>query len=195
MLQDVGKLVLRAGNITTLNWIGARQGHLIAQNLGFRPTRLDEGYAILLLKSSLQVGEFEFEGTTLRSGGRFGLPAHSEAADGMRRRVHDDLIDELGPVRYREWQQRVLADTTTFGERRIAKVVPQKTMPGPIDPSHEYPPGGGGLQWKLVKPKSFLCALYVDRNGLATAPNFSVPLGANASLQDRMKVHQWLISA
>ena len=84
------------GDITKNRWVGARSARPLEVNLRFQPGRLAAGWWILLLKQTLAPSDFRFTGTTLRSGGREGLPAATEAAEQMRPHVHDRALAELG---------------------------------------------------------------------------------------------------
>lgn len=181
------------GNVTTLQWIGARSPAAIEQSLGFHSGRLADGYAIALLKEPLAPADFEFDGLTLRSGGKLGLPGASDAADALRPRVHDMMKQEYGDAGYRQMQLRALASVKLSGDERIAKVVPVTRHAGGMAPNVQYPPGAGGLQWKILEPgKRFLIAAVVDPSGLATTPSFSVHIGAGAPYENRAKLMNYL---
>jgi hypothetical protein len=192
----VGSLHALTGNVTTLNWIGARTARDIERALGYGAGRLSHGYWIALLKDTLVPQDFEFDGTTLRSGGRLGLPGTSENADQARKRVHDQIRDEYGPDGYKQLQQAALASARTSGGDRIAKVVPAQSHNPAMAPNLQYPMGGGGLQWKIVPPgKRFLIALHVDAKGLATSPRFTADIGPGAPYDNRARVMSYLRTA
>jgi len=186
-----------SGDVTTLNWIGPRPAAEVERNLGYAPGRLAMGYWIILLKEPLKPDHFEFGGTTLRSGGRAGLPARTKAADEARIRVHKDVLDSHGLRGYRDMQERALRSVPMIGERRIAKVLPVTRHDDNMAPADQYPMGGGGLQWTIKKshPRLFLVALEVDRDGVARAPTFSVSLRIGAPYENRVKVKQYLETA
>jgi hypothetical protein len=195
----VGAIDMFRGNVTTLEQIGPRPASTIENALGFGAGRLSDGYWILLLKQPLTPDDFEFDGTTLRSGGREGLPAATSAADTARPRVHDRMKTEYGDAGYLDLQKRALASVMITGSRRIAKVIPERGHDVAMAPNHQYPMGGGGLQWVLRNKCRFLVALHVDRAGKATAPGFSTSLAAATPylqlMENRRKVAQYLASA
>jgi hypothetical protein len=185
------------GDVTTLNWIGARSPRDIEINVGYGAGRLSAGYWVLLLVQSLTPENFEFSGTTLRSGGRFGLPEKTQAADDARARIHNQILDERKSEGYRKLQENALRSVTIIGPQRIAKVLPES---GPLEltPDQNYPMGGGGLQWTIRKscPANFLVALHVDRALLATTPTFAVSLADGPNLYDRRaRVAKYLATA
>jgi hypothetical protein len=187
------------GDVTTLNWIGPRPPAAVERALGFRAGRLAAGYWVLLLKEPLRPDDFVFAGTTLRSGGRYGLPAGNAAADALRVRVNDRLRIERGTVGYEALQRKVLASAAISGLQRIAKVIAVTPHDPSLAPDLQYPPGGGGLQWKLVKKKRFLVAMEVQPDGTAVAPAFTVSLAeGQTGLQlyaNRQRIAQYLAAA
>jgi hypothetical protein len=84
IMLKVGATGSFSGHVTTLNWIGPRPPADIERNLGYGPGRLSSGYWVLLLVQGLTPGDFEFDGTTLRSGGKLGLPGDTVAEDAAR---------------------------------------------------------------------------------------------------------------
>jgi hypothetical protein len=72
------------GTITTLQWIKPGVERRTEDALGFNANRLAAGYWILFLKTLPDEKAFEFDGTTMRSGGREGLPAKSWGIDQSR---------------------------------------------------------------------------------------------------------------
>jgi hypothetical protein len=200
-MKRVGQYDNFSGDVTTLNWITPRAPAALEINLGFGAHRLAAGYWVVLLVSKLEPDDFEFSGTTLRSGGRLGLPAGSGAADKLRPRVHDQVLFERGPLGYKAFQEQVLKDVMISGPRRIAKVIPETPHDLNAAPNVQYPKGGGGLQWtiKKIKPKKFLIALHVAPNGMATARDFSVSLAEpqpNGHLIDnRVRISHYLATA
>ncbi len=184
------------GNVTTLNWIGAREAALIERNLGYHAGRLAQGYWIVLLKTMLTVADFEFDGTTLRSGGKLGLPQGNPSAEAARKRVHDQIIAERGQAGYQALQQHALGTARISGPNRIAKVIPATGHNPAMGNDLQYPMGGGGLQWKIVPPgKPFLVAMHVDGKGIAHIPGASLDLGPKAPYENRAKVARYLESA
>lgn len=196
MALIVGQQQPFSGNVTTLNWIGARPARDIEINLGYGAGRLAKGYCVVLLKERLAPADFEFEGTTMRSGGRVGLPLASHDADAQRRRIHDQMISEYGEARYRAMQQQALVSAQLSGPNRIAKVIPMASHDPRLTPDVQYPMGGGGLQWKILPPgKRFLVALYVDESGYGHTLHNSVDLKPGAPYENRARIMQYLQTA
>ncbi len=175
-MPEVGAIEVYGGNVTTLGWIGPRSAADIEERLGYRAGRLSRGYWILALKQRLQPDDFEFDGNTLNSGGRLGLPAADAIADAARRRVHAKVMDEYGAAGYRKLQQYALSTVEYYGTNRIAKLLPVTRHDEDMSPALQYPIGGGGLQWKLKHKVGFLVACFVDDRGTARTPAFSVDL-------------------
>lgn len=197
-MLTVGEFKLLTGNVTTLNWIGPRPAADVERNLGYGPGRLSQGYWVVLLKQMLTPEDFEFEGTTLRSGGRFGLPAHTTAADSLRPRVHDQIRAERGPHGYQELQQHALRSAMITGPQRIAKVIPSTPHDVDMPPAEQYPMGGGGLQWTIKKsrPCRFLVAMHVDQARNATTPTFTVSIADTPhNYQNRVRIAKYLEQA
>lgn len=196
MALVVGTTPQLSGNVTTLVWIAARAPRAVEQSLGYGSGRLAQGYWIALLKERLAPADFEFDGLTLRSGGRAGLPAASNAADAQRQRVHEQVLQERGEAGYQQLQRSALASVQLSGDHRIAKVIPVTPHNPALSPDVQYPPGAGGLQWKILPPgKRFLIALEVSPSGMATAPGFSVNIGPGAPYENRARVMQYLRAA
>ena len=194
----VGDFALLTGNVTTLNWIGPRPAADVERNLGYGAGRLSQGYLVVLLKQMWTPEDFEFEGTTLRSGGRLGLPAHTTAADALRPRVHDRIQAERGPLGYQELQQHALRSAMITGPQRIAKVIPTTRHDVDMPPAEQYPMGGGGLQWTIKKsrPCRFLVALHVDPARNATTPTFTVSItDAPHDYPNRARIARYLEQA
>jgi hypothetical protein len=199
-MLSVGELRPFSGNVTTLNWIGVRPAADIERNLGYGPGRLGAGFWVLLLKQQLKPTDFDFDGTTLRSGGRLGLPGATGASDAARMRVHDQIMRERGAAGYAELQQRVLRGIRLRGPDRIAKVIPVTPHDSAMSPADQYPMGGGGLQWTIKRdhPCIFLVAMQVDRSGTARCPSFEVSLSSGSidELQaSRRKMREYLEAA
>ena len=193
MALVVGTNPMLSGNVTTLIWIGARSPTAVEQSLGYSGGRLSQGYWIALLKDQLTSADFEFDGTTLRSGGRMGLPGATDAVDALRSRVHDLALQQRGAGGYQALQHAALTSVKLKGDQRIAKVIPAAAHNPAMAPDLQYPPGAGGLQWKILRPgKKFLIALEVSPSGMATAPGFSVNIGPGAPYDNRAKVMNYL---
>jgi hypothetical protein len=186
------------GDVTQNRWVGARSARELELSLGFGEGRLAQGWAVLLLKQTLQPADFKFSGLTLRSGGRYGLPAHSPAADQLRPTVHDGVMRDRGPVGYAELQRIALAGVTQTGPSRLVKVLPVTPHSPTMGPDEQYPMGGGGLQWTLIRPCDFLVAMTVDQNGnatIASTPPYSAFLGESATYDDRARLARFLDQA
>ena len=184
-MPTVGTVLPLSGDVTTLNWIGPRPPRDVEINLGFGQGRLAQGYWIAVLKDMLQPDDFAFGGTTMRSGGRLGLPASDAADDLLRPRVHDQIMAEHGASGYRQLQLKALASVTISGPHRIAKVLPVAPHDPAMAPDLQYPMGGGGLQWTIDRAhkKNFLVALHVNPAGMADAGSFRVSLADNQPFQ------------
>jgi hypothetical protein len=194
----LGATVSLKGDVTQNRWVGARSARELERSLGFGAGRLAQGWTVLLLKQTLQPGDFKFSGLTLRSGGRYGLPADTSAADQLRPSVHDGVMRERGPAGYAELQRIVLAEVKPTGPSRLVKVLPVTPHSKTMAPDEQYPMGGGGLQWTLIRPCAFLVAMIVDQNGnatIASTPPYSTFLGESATLDDRMRVARFLDQA
>lgn len=183
VVLTVGTIAAFTGNVTTLNWIGARPPGDIEAGLGFAHGRLAQGYYILLLKDRLSAADFIFEGTTMRSGGRAGLPQATHAADAARPKVHDQIFAERGQSGYSQLQLAALRSTAYIGAMRIAKVLPVVGHDARMAPNAQYPMGGGGLQWRLVQPRNFLVACFVGPDLVANTTGFSVNLAETHGAQ------------
>jgi hypothetical protein len=196
MALVVGQIEKLTGNVTTLNWIGARAPGDIERSLGYGPGRLREGYAIALLVEPLSAPDFEFDGTTLRSGGRAGKPYSTEKADKLRPRVHDSVLRERGQKGYEDLQKTALKNVKLTGDERIAKIVPMTRHDPKLGPDLQYPMGAGGLQWAILKPgKRFLIAAFVDESAHAHTAQFSVFIGFGAPYDNRARLMRFLREA
>jgi hypothetical protein len=194
----LGSEVYVSGDVTQNRWVGARSAGALERSLGYGAGRLSNGWTVLLLKQTLQPGDFRFSGITLRSGGRLGLPANTPAADADRAHVHDLLMAERGEAGYRDLQRKALATITSNGPDRLVKVIPVIPHSGTMAPSEQYPMGGGGLQWTLICEAKFLVAMTVDSNGIALVaddPPFSVFLGESATYEGRARAARFLDQA
>ena len=87
-LLVLGHIMTMDKSITQNTWVGPRSARNLERSLGYAEGRLSAGWAVLVLKEKLAPLDFEFDGITLRSGGREGLPAASWEADELRPRVH-----------------------------------------------------------------------------------------------------------
>ncbi len=208
----VGALDRFSGNVTTMQWIVPGNRGMTERNLGYHMGRLDRGFSILVLKQMPEPEDFEFAGTTLRSGGREGLPAESKAADELRARVHDNILRDLrrdGQVgeddalkAYREKQRKVLASISLSGPQRVAKVIPAIRHNDELRPSQQYPMGAGGLQWVVLGRDSrparrgllFLVAAFVHPSGEVDTEGGSLNL-RTGGLEARTRLHRYLSRA
>lgn len=189
----VGEKAPLFGNVTTLVWIAARSPQNVEKSLGYGPGRLSAGYCVALLSKPLEPQDFEFEGTTMRSGGKLGLPSNDPATEHARRRVHQEVMGEYGEDHYETMQKSALRGIPAKGPDRIAKVVPMEPHNEAMGTADQYPVGAGGLQWTLKKPgKDFLIALFVDSNGYAQSTDFAHFIGEGAPYENRAKVMRFL---
>lgn len=193
--MTLGALVTRRGDITKNRFVGARCARDVERSLGFGAGRLSSGWAVLVLKDRLTPADFKFSGTTLRSGGRLGLPGDTPEADGARPHVTEVMKAEYGALHYEKMQQLALASVTEKGQDRIVKVVPVLDHDPDARPSDQYPMGGGGLQWTLTAPKTFLVAMTVSDSEIATIPDFSAFIGPSAPYDARARIARWLDQA
>jgi hypothetical protein len=183
-----GAAVPVRGCITTNAWVGARSARALEKSLGYGQGRLDAGWSVLALVDRLDPLDFEFWGTTLRSDGREGLPEATEAADALRPRVHDQVMLRLGEKPYAA-QRKAAADRQPLvGIERLVKVVPVTEHQEGASPKEWYPMGGGGLQWKLIRAKTFIVAMFVNADQVATIPGYSAFLGDSAVYEDRARL-------
>lgn len=191
----LGTKTYRQGDITTNNWVGARSGAALEASLGFGKGRLAEGWWILVLKQKLAPADFIFSGLTIRSGGREGLPAPTQAEDEARLHVHAALLNKYGADEVARMQRKALDRIQYQGPERLVKVVPVTPHSAALAPSEQYPMGGGGLQWTLRRPCEFLVAVQVDRDSVARAPSFSVFIGESAPYDNRHKLARYIEAA
>ena len=104
-----------SGNITQLKAVILADFRWTETNNGYHAGRLSQGYKLLLLMRLPQPKDFELHGNTLRSGGKFGLPGSSTAADALRGSVHDSIREKRGADGYRNLQQTSLESITVKG--------------------------------------------------------------------------------
>lgn len=195
MTLILGHLAVLSGNVTTLQWIKPGFETDTEAALGFQRGRLAKGYWILLLKQLPRPDQFTFEGTTLNSGGRLGLPAETTASDRMRPKVHDQILDQRGHAGYSDLQTFALRDAALRGERRLAKVIPGTGHDATLAPSVQYPSGGGGLQWSISPPGlPFLAAAEVHPDGTVAIPGKVLDLAAGG-YATRATLRQYLMQA
>lgn len=187
------------GNITTLVWTGVRPAESIERAIGYAPGRLSAGYWLLLLKAPLVGADFELAGTTLRSGGKVGLPGSTPAEESSRKTVQKQIEDERGRDGYLDLKAWALANGGAItGPNRLAKIIAVTGDDPHVMPNIQYPMGGGGLQWNLVAEKEFLVAMRVDASGLAVTPHMTAQLraGLPADIYDnRAKLIRYLEKA
>lgn len=173
------------GNITTLNAIVLADPRRIETNLGFHAGRLSAGYEILLLKSLPVFDAFEFDGTTLRSGGREGLPAQNPEDDEKRLRVHDGILRERGADGYEDLQRSALKRAQVTGPQRLVRILPTTRHNNDLDIDVQYPMGGGFLQWRIKKPGiPFMYAAHVDGTGNVTTQSETFTLNSDRFSDD-----------
>jgi hypothetical protein len=178
MVYRVGEIVSERGSITTLNCVKPGAERSTEAALGFHPGRLSMGYQIGFPLRLPRPKEFQFDGTTLRSDGRLGLPLADHKADKDRVRVHQKILDEHNDDGYESMQLDALAKTPLRGANRICKVFPVMPHSATMPPSVQYPMGGGFLQWRIIAETGlkFKIAVDVAADGVAHTPEFSVDL-------------------
>ncbi len=199
-ILKLGDRVPVCGDITSLNAVGVLPAENVERNLGFGPGRLAQGYWLLLLKQPLLGGDFELGGTTMRSGGRLGLPGQTAADDMARARVQDEIVRERGQQGYADMKAGLARDAKISGPERLCKVIPFKPHDASLPPADQYPMGGGFKQWTIARghEKEFLVAMVVDATGLAKTPALSGQLKTErpADLYDfKAKLLRWLQQA
>ena len=182
-----------AGDITTLNAIPLASPGDIERNLGYGPGRLVQGFLLLVLKTRPADHHFELSGTTLRSGGKLGLPGQTAAADALRTRVQDQIVAERGAAGYAGLKSGAAGRAEITGVRRLVKVLPTIRHDAAAAPNRQYPMGGGFLQWTLKQPGlPFLVAAefdgqgkvsYVGTGGAIVSADLSSDYGARQALQ------------
>ncbi|WP_299473376.1 hypothetical protein [uncultured Roseibium sp.] len=155
-----------SGNVTQLKAVILADFRQTEINIGYHAGRLSQGYTLLLLKSMPQPDDFELHGTTLRSGGRFGLPGETQAQEDLRGSVHGSILQERGAHGYRNMQEGGLRHVALNGPDRLVKILPTTRHDGGMSAAAQYPMGGGFLQWDLKKPGlPFLCAAEFRSDG------------------------------
>lgn len=171
--SDLGLTKMLCGNVTTLKWIGPRAPPEVERSVGYRPGRLKMGYFIALLRKPLNVDDFDLAGITLRSGGRLGLPEATRRLDEKRPTVKSSILERDGEAAYNALKQTAMAYMTIRGGDRIAKVLPLERLGDNFNPAHEFPMGGGGAQWNIIRgrDKPFFVAAFVNDRAEATFGN------------------------
>lgn len=165
------------GDITQLHAIILANPRAIEANLGYGAGRLAAGYKIVLLPTLPTPYQFELSGTTLRSGGRLGAPADTPEADTLRKRVHDDILEERSEAGYSALQEAALRNMQVTGPKRLVKILPDTRHDEDARPKDQYPIGGGFLQWNLKEPGiRCIYAARVDGDGIThVAPSAGFP--------------------
>lgn len=192
----LGAIVPYAGNVARLGPMGAKAPPLVERHLGFGPGRLAQGYAIAALIEPLRARDVEFDGLTLRSGGRDGLPQADPKADTLRMRVHCRMVEEQGQAEVDRRLDLLAADGRNLsGRDRIIKIRPVTPHRG-VNPAEEYPMGDGHGQWLLKKTHKFRIIAVVDKVALATtAAGWSVSIAAEAPYDGRDRLRRYLETA
>lgn len=187
------------GNITQLKAIILADFRRTEANVGFHPGRLSNGFKLLLLKRLPQPQDFELHGTTLRSGGRFGLPETTGAADRRRGSVHESILNKRGAAGYQDLQDQALGFVSITGPNRLVKILPATGHNAAMSPADQYPMGGGFLQWDLKKPGlPFLCAAEFTRDGNVETEDQTYRINSGNFLTDypeREKLQRFLQNA
>lgn len=185
-----------AGNISQLNAIVLSDYRRTEENIGYHKGRLDQGFKLLVLKHLPLPEVFEFQGTTLRSGGRYGLPEETQEADRRRATVHDGILADRGAAGYRDLQTRTLSLATVTGPKRLVKVMPTIRHDEHMAPRDQYPMGGGFLQWDLKKPGlPFFCAAHFKPGGTVVTVDGMFQVNSDNFLADypqREKLQKYL---
>ena len=191
----LGQPTTLSGNVTTLQWIKPGYEGTTEDSLGYHQGRLAQGYWVMLLQRLPTPKEFAFDGTTMRSGGRVGLPLRTTTADALRPKVHDQIMAQRGAAGYQALQQATLGQVSVTGDQRIAKVLPAIRHSNTMAPADQYPMGGGGLQWVILPPGlPFLAAAEVRADGTVTIPGEVLNL-RTSGYEARVKLRRYLVSA
>ena len=196
MPLGLGHHAALTGDVTQNRWVGARSAMALEEEpwLWVRTAvRRVDGIAAEKRSFSrpLQVQRHH-----LAVGRSARPPRRDQAADRARQHVSDVVMNERGIAGYRDLQLRTLASITDTGPDRIVKVIPATRHSNTMAPSDQYPMGGGGLQWTLVRPCDFLVAMSVDENGIACLANgYSGFLGESASYEVRARIARYLDQA
>jgi hypothetical protein len=176
MARQLGATVPLGGDVTSLQWIKPGFEVETCRSLGYRIDRLSGGYQIAVLRQMPGPDDFIFSGTTMRSGGRFGLPISDRDSDRQRRHVHDEMVKERGAEAVRQMRRAALSMISLQGTQRLVKMLPEIRHDPLMSPAEQYPMGGGGLQWTLVKPLDFLIAVQVYPDGTVRSKGFTLNL-------------------
>ena len=196
-------IVWLKGDVTQLQAIAMEPPTGVAKQLGLASDRMVRGYWICVLNYDCDRAtfmrrffrDFIYAGTTLRSGGRMGLPADTPAADRQREHAHDLLMEAYGKTGYDRVKHADLQRITPKGHSRLVKVVPFVRHDKHLAPSTQYPPGGAHLQWTLTNTKAFTCAAKVDGAGLATTKDFAVSIAPGAPRDNHFRLLRFLEQA
>jgi hypothetical protein len=176
MARQLGETIPLGGDVTTLQWIKPGYEAETCLSLGYRIDRLSSGYQIGFLRQMPRPDDFIFAGTSLRSGGRLGLPKRDQDNDKQRRHVHDEMVKERGAEAVRQMQRAALSMISLHGAQRLVKILPVILHDPFMSPAEQYPMGGGGLQWTLVRPLDFLIAVQVFPDGTVRTTDFTLNL-------------------
>jgi hypothetical protein len=190
----VGTPAQLRGDITTLQWIKPGYEFETESALGYHHGRLAQGYWVSVMTQKPGDSDFEFAGTTLRSGGRLGLPHPDPEIDAARTLVREEMIAKYGMVEYHQMRKAFLANAMISGSQRLAKVTPVIPHNDQMPADQQYPAGGGGLQWTLTKEVPFYVVLFVAPDGMVTAPDYTVNL-RREGYEARARLRQTLMTA
>ncbi|MFO1207682.1 MAG: hypothetical protein U1E40_00505 [Amaricoccus sp.] len=127
---SVGQVIRTKGYFTVFREIAGRSGKEIEARLGFRPGRLDSGWALGAMVDPPSPSSFELHGTSRFPDGKVGERRYEEIVKDHG----DDVLRDQRLV----WYRRFLRG----GEWRAVKVVP-------MEPADHYPVGSGIPQFKL----------------------------------------------
>lgn len=183
-----GMVVRLQGDVTQLQAIAMATPEGVARQLGYAPSRMVRGYWICVLQfDDTQdkfvrrfARDFIYAGTTLRSGGRMGLPAETAAEDRRREHVSDVLLRNYGQAGYDNVRHSDLYRITPKGHSRLIKVMPFVRHDPHMPPNVQYPQGGAHLQWTLTNPKPFVCAAKIDGSGMVSIGRDRFSIGPDA---------------
>lgn len=180
------------GDITSLKFLSVLEPREMERALGYSLGRLDQGYAIALLRDPVTTDQFRLGGMSYFSGGREGLPAKTAAEDKRRPLVDDRVKREYDDGGLRLRKLAAAAINQLNGPDRTAKVLPSIRHDAGLPPSVQYPRGTGVPQWTLLQPKRFLIALEVSADGSIRAGKLHFRNAAATTIDDRMRLRHYL---
>ena len=155
--MKVGEPIKVKGYITQLHFIAKKTGPQLESLIGYRAGSLGFGWALLYLTKMPKPKDFLFRGYSQMAGGvsmgHLKNPLDKRTAE---QKLKDDNFDV---VRLKEAIIKNVFQLS--GNKRLVKVIPNKTLSG----SKDYPPGSGIPQWELVNKMPFKVAAVILPDG------------------------------